>query len=42
MPYAKKIVEQHGGVISLSSCPGEGTRISIKLPADRKEVGNES
>jgi len=42
MPYAKKIIEQHGGEISLSSRPGEGTKISIELPADRKEVGNES
>jgi signal transduction histidine kinase len=42
MPYAKKIVEQHGGVISLRSRPGEGTKISIELPADRQEVGHES
>jgi len=28
----KKIVEEHNGVIDVSSAPGEGTRISIKLP----------
>lgn len=33
MPYAKKIIEQHGGTISLSSTVGEGTTISISLPA---------
>ncbi|HEX7334738.1 MAG TPA: ATP-binding protein [Pyrinomonadaceae bacterium] len=33
MPYAKKIIDQHGGTISLSSQQGEGTRISIVLPA---------
>ena len=39
MPYAKKIIEQHGGRISLSSQLGEGTTISIALPATQKEVG---
>ena len=39
MPYAKKIIEQHGGTISLSSRLGEGTTISIVLPATQKEVG---
>jgi len=38
-PYAKKIIEQHGGTISLSSRLGEGTTISIALPATQKEVG---
>jgi signal transduction histidine kinase len=33
MPYARKIVEQHGGRISLSSQPGRGATISIALPA---------
>jgi len=39
MPYAKKIIEQHGGTISLSSRLGEGTTICIVLPAKQKEVG---
>lgn len=38
MPYARKIVEQHGGSISLNSRPGEGTTISIIFPAQRKET----
>lgn len=33
MPYAKKIIDQHGGTISLAGRPGEGTTISIALPA---------
>jgi signal transduction histidine kinase len=42
MPYAKKIIDQHGGTISLSSRPGEGTTISIALPAAQKEVSGAS
>jgi len=46
MPYAKKIIDQHGGTISLSGRPGEGTTISIALPADdnaaQKEADNAS
>lgn len=33
MPYAKKIIEQHGGNITCNSRPGEGTTICIALPA---------
>jgi signal transduction histidine kinase len=42
MPYAKKIIEQHGGTISLNSRPGEGTTISIALPAAEQEVAHAS
>lgn len=42
MPYAKRIIDQHNGTISLSSRPGEGTTISITLPAAQKEVANAS
>ncbi len=42
MPYAKKIIEQHGGTISVSSRLGEGTTISIALPAARQEVEDAS
>lgn len=42
MPYAKKIVEQHGGAISLDSRVGEGTTISITLPASQKESAHAS
>jgi two-component system, NtrC family, sensor histidine kinase HydH len=39
MPYARRIVEQHGGSIALNSHPGEGTTISVILPA-QKEADN--
>jgi signal transduction histidine kinase len=39
MPYAKKIIEQLGGTISLKSQLGIGTRIQIELP---KEVDDAS
>jgi PAS domain S-box-containing protein len=33
MPYAKKVVEQHGGRVSVESRAGEGTTVRIYLPA---------
>ena len=42
MPYAKKIIEQHGGAITLDSKPWEGTTIRITLPAERKDIDNAS
>jgi signal transduction histidine kinase len=42
MPYAKKIIEQHGGAIAVASRPGEGTTLSIALPAERKDVDDGS
>jgi PAS domain S-box-containing protein len=32
MPYARKVVEQHGGTISVESAAGEGTTIRVALP----------
>src|SRR5215213_8748842 len=42
MPYAKKIIEQHGGTISLSSRAGAGTTVRITLAAGQKEFGHVS
>ncbi|HXQ72496.1 MAG TPA: ATP-binding protein, partial [Pyrinomonadaceae bacterium] len=42
MPYAKKIIDQHGGTISLSSRLGVGTTISVTLPAGQQEVNDVS
>lgn len=35
MPYAKKIIEEHAGQICVESSVGEGTRVSINLPAQK-------
>ena len=42
MPYAKKIIEQHGGTISLNSRPGEGTTVNVVLPAAQTGVAHAS
>lgn len=42
MPYAKKIIDQHGGTVSLSTRLGEGTTIRIVLPAGQQEVNDAS
>ena len=34
MPYAQKIIQQHGGRITVQSQPGKGTQVRIELPAD--------
>ena len=38
MPFAQKVVEQHGGAISIESRPGAGTTVRVRLPNER-EVG---
>ena len=37
MPYAKKIIEEHGGRIVVESKPGEGTRVLINLPVEKDQ-----
>jgi signal transduction histidine kinase len=32
LPIARRIVEQHGGAIGVTSAPGEGTTVTIRLP----------
>lgn len=32
MPYARKVVEEHGGTIVVQSRPDKGTRVTIELP----------
>lgn len=34
MPYAKKVFEEHGGEIGVESRPGEGTLVTVRLPAE--------
>jgi signal transduction histidine kinase len=33
LPFAKAIIELHGGVLTVSSAPGAGTTVEIRLPA---------
>lgn len=33
MPYARKVIEQHGGSIAIESRPGAGTVVRVELPA---------
>jgi signal transduction histidine kinase len=34
MPYAQKVIQQHGGQIVVESRPGNGTQVKIELPAN--------
>lgn len=34
MPYARKVIEEHGGEIGVESSPGEGTLVTVRLPAE--------
>lgn len=36
MPYAQKIIQQHGGEIVVESQPGKGTEVRIELPATER------
>jgi len=39
MPYAQKIIEQHGGTISVESQLGKGTQVRIELPQGDERTG---
>jgi signal transduction histidine kinase len=36
MPYAQKIIQQHGGRIEVESKQGKGTQVKVELPADER------
>ena len=36
MPYAQKVIQQHGGQIVVQSQPGSGTEVRIELPAAKR------
>jgi PAS domain S-box-containing protein len=35
LPFTKKLAEMHGGTLSISSVPGQGTTVEIMLPKER-------
>jgi PAS domain S-box-containing protein len=35
LPVSKSLVELHGGTIEMTSTPGQGTTVTVRLPADR-------
>ncbi|MEN8196941.1 MAG: ATP-binding protein, partial [Pseudomonadota bacterium] len=40
LPLSKKIVEMHGGSLTLKSWPGEGTTVEVTLPPERTLADN--
>jgi signal transduction histidine kinase len=36
LPLAKRIIERFGGAIAVSSAPGRGTTVDVRLPAASK------
>ena len=37
LPYARRVIEQHGGEILVESSPGEGTLVVVRLPAPTED-----
>jgi two-component system cell cycle sensor histidine kinase PleC len=40
LPLAKRLVELHGGTLTLDSVPGRGTTVSFTLPPERTLLHN--
>ncbi|HEY4123037.1 MAG TPA: ATP-binding protein [Rhizomicrobium sp.] len=40
LPFAKAIIDQHGGTLTIYSVPGEGTRVEIVLPLAANALSN--
>lgn len=38
MAIARTVIESHGGTVALTSAPGEGTRVTVTLPAEVPSV----
>jgi len=41
LPICQRIVDMHGGSITLDSTPGEGTVVTVRLPLDGREAGED-
>jgi light-regulated signal transduction histidine kinase (bacteriophytochrome) len=41
LPLVRKIVERHGGQVTLDSVPGEGTRVAFTLRAAADDPGSD-
>ena len=41
LPLTKRLVELHGGTIDIESVPGQGTTVSVHLPAERPQPEGE-
>lgn len=39
LSYAQRVIESHGGRVSIDSAPGKGSRVSIHLPLDEPDPG---
>jgi signal transduction histidine kinase len=35
LPYSKKVIDEHGGQISVESQKNRGTRVEVMLPAEK-------
>ena len=35
LPLAKRLIEMHGGTLAVDNVPGQGTSVTVRLPASR-------
>jgi two-component system, cell cycle sensor histidine kinase PleC len=38
LPLAKRLTELHGGTLEITSEPGEGTCVAVRLPLSRRRI----